>query len=121
MIPAGVNESSLIIAFYNESSEGWEYISDGVVNASANTITFTVYHFTTFAIQTPPVKHESAGLGTWVIILLIFCSAIVLGVVGGLYIKYRRIYGSLYYEDDEGNERNEGNEGNEDEGEDFKF
>ena len=119
MIPAGVNESRLVVEFYNESSSSWEPISNGVVNTIANTITFTVTHFTVFAIQTPPI--HGGGLSIWVIILLIFCSAIVLGVVGGLYIKYRRIYGSLYYEDDEGNERNEGNEGNEDEGEDFKF
>ena len=126
MIPAGVNESSLIVALYNESSSSWEPISNGVVNTNANTITLTVHHFTTFAIQTPPVKHGSAGLGTWVIIVIVFFSAIVLGVIAGLYIKYRRIYGSLYYEDgeddkgNEWNERNEGNEDNDDE-KDFRF
>jgi hypothetical protein len=99
-IPAGVNESKLIVASYNESSKGWEYYNDCVVNASANTITFTVSHFTTFTIQTPPVKHAGPGLSTWVIIVIVFAVAIILGVAGGLYIKYRRIYGSLYYEDE---------------------
>jgi hypothetical protein len=98
-IPAGVNESSLIIAFYNESSEGWEYIT-GVVNTGANTITFTVRHFTTFTIQTPPVKHAGGGVAAWVIIVIVFFFAIVLGVIAGLYLKHRRIYGSLYYEDE---------------------
>jgi len=119
-IPSGVNESSLIVAFYNESSEGWEYIT-GIVNTSANTITFTVHHFTTFTIQTPPV-HESAGLGAWVIIVIVFAAAIVLGLAGGLYIKYRRIYGSLYYEDegDADDKYDQYREDREDEG-DFKF
>ena len=119
-IPSGVNESSLIAAFYNESSGGWEPIT-GVVNTSANTITFTVHHFTTFSIQTPPV-HGSAGLGVWVIIVIVFAAAIILGLAGGLYLKYRRIYGSLYYEDEgAGDDKySEYSEGGEDEG-DFKF
>ncbi|MFA5374661.1 MAG: hypothetical protein WC455_02740 [Dehalococcoidia bacterium] len=103
MIPAGVNESRLIIGFYNESSDGWEY-PDCVVNTAANTITFTVYHFTKFTIQTPPIRQESAGLSTWVIILISFFAAVVLGLAAGLYIKRRRIYGSLYYENGEGDE-----------------
>jgi hypothetical protein len=118
-IPAGVNESSLIVALYNESSGRWEYI-DGDVNTIANTITFTVNHFTTFAIQTPPIKSGSAGLGAWVIIVIIFAVVIILGLVGGLYLKHRRIYGSLYYEDDEAYEDYQSNQDNEDE-EDFKF
>jgi hypothetical protein len=120
-IPAGVNESSLIIAFYNESSEGWEYIT-GVVNTVANTITFTVNHFTTFAIQTPPVPHAGGGLAAWVIIVIVFFNAIVLGVIAGLYLKHRRIYGSLYYED-EGYVDDQHDKYSEDRGdeEDFKF
>jgi len=119
MIPAGVNESNLRVASYNESSKGWEYYNDCVVNASANTITFTVSHFTTFTIQ---ATSESAGLGKWVIITIIFAAAIVLGLAGGLYIKYRRIYGSLYYEDegDEDDKYDQYREDREDEG-DFKF
>jgi hypothetical protein len=120
-IPAGVNESSLIVALYNESSGGWEYIN-GDVDPDANTITFTVHHFTTFTIQTPPIKNESAGLGAWVIIVIVFVAAIILGLVGGLYIKYKRVYGSLYYEDegDEDDKYDEYRKYSEDEG-DFKF
>jgi hypothetical protein len=120
MIPAGVNESKLIVASYNESSKGWEYYNDCVVNASANTITFTVSHFTTFAIQTPSI--HGGGLGIWVIITIIFAAAIILGVAGGLYIKYRRVYGSLYYEDegDADDKYDQYREDREDEG-DFKF
>jgi hypothetical protein len=119
MIPAGVNESDLRVASYNESSRGWEYYNDRVVNASANTITFNVSHFTTFTIQ---ATSESAGLGKWVIITIILASAIILGVAGGLYIKYRRIYGSLYYEDegDADDKYDQYREDREDEG-DFKF
>jgi hypothetical protein len=119
MIPAGVSESNLRVASYNESSRGWEYYNDRVVNASANTITFNVSHFTTFTIQ---ATSESAGLGKWVIITIIFAAAIVLGLAGGLYIKYRRIYGSLYYEDegDADDKYDQYREDREDEG-DFKF
>jgi len=120
-IPAGVNESSLIIAVYDESSEGWEYIT-GVVNTVANTITFTVRHFTTFTLQTPPVPHAGGGLAAWVIIVIVFFTAIILGVIAGLYLKHRRIYGSLYYED-EGAADDQYDKDSEDKenGEDFKF
>jgi len=124
MIPEGVNESSLVIAFYDESLDSWQYIN-GAVDPDANTITFTVHHFTVFTIQTPSIPHivpdssESAGLAKWVIILLVFVAAIILGLVGGLYIKYKRIYGFLSYED-EGDEDDKYSEYSEDEG-DFKF
>jgi hypothetical protein len=125
MIPAGVNESDLIVASYNESSRGWEYYNDRVVNTMAHTITFTVSHFTTFTIQTPSI--HGGGLGIWVIMTIVFAAAIILGVAGGLYIKYRRVYGSLYYEDEEDEDdkyseynNNNDNKDNKDEG-DFKF
>jgi len=123
MIPAGVNESDLIVASYNESSRGWEYYNDRVVNTMAHTITFTVSHFTTFTIQTPSI--HGGGLGIWVIMTIVFAAAIILGVAGGLYIKYRRVYGSLYYEDegdedDKYSEYTNNNNDNKDEG-DFKF
>jgi hypothetical protein len=122
MIPADVNESTLVIAFYNESSSGWEYLSNGVINANANTITFTVDHFTVFSIQTPPVQH-GGGLATWVIIVIVFGDAVVLGLIVGLYIKYRRIYGRMAPEGDEGDAYDEYNEDVSDQGgdEDFKF
>jgi hypothetical protein len=97
MIPEGESESDLVIAFYNEITDKWEYINSSVVDSSANTISFTVKHFTIFTIQTP----ASAGSGTWVIIVIIAAAVVVLGLLFVLYIRYRRTHVSLYYEDDE--------------------
>jgi len=93
MIPAGVNESSLVIAFYNESSDSWQYI-DGVVDPDANTITFTVNHFTVFTIQTPPLS-EGGGLAIWVIVVIVLFVVVVLVLAGVLCIMYKRKRGLL--------------------------
>ena len=98
MIPSGENEADLVIAFYNEITDKWEYINNGVVDPSANTITFTVGHFTIFTIQTP----ASSGSGIWVIVAIIAAAVVVLGLLAVLfYSRYRRTHVSLYYEDDE--------------------
>ena len=98
MIPSGQNEADLVIAFYNEITDKWEYINNGVVDSSANTITFTVGHFTIFTIQTP----ASSGSGIWVIVTIIVAAVVVLGLLAVLlYSRYRRTHVSLYYEDEE--------------------
>ena len=98
MIPSGQNEADLVIAFYNEITDKWEYINNGVVDSSANTITFTVEHFTIFTIQTP----ASSGSGIWVIVTIIVAAVVVLGLLAVLlYSRYRRTHVSLYYEDEE--------------------
>jgi len=101
MLPSGVNASGLVIAFYNDSTDSWEYITNGVVNTVAHTISVTVTHFTVFTIQTPSI--HGGGLSIWVIIAIVVASAIVLGVAVGLFFKYRRSRGPAYVEDDEGN------------------
>jgi cell division septation protein DedD len=49
-LPEGADESQLVIAFYNEAAGQWEYLS-GTVNPDTNTITFSITHFTVFAIM----------------------------------------------------------------------
>jgi hypothetical protein len=54
MIPPGIKESSLAIAFHNGSK--WVELTDSKVDTSADTITATANHFTLFAVvSTPPV------------------------------------------------------------------
>lgn len=51
-LPAGFNESKLAVAFYNTNASKWDLIS-GTVNSTAHKITFSINHFTTFAILAP--------------------------------------------------------------------
>ena len=105
-IPSGMNESKLVVAFYNGTAAKWEYLS-GIVNAGADTITFTTTHFTIFTVQTPPIEQKSAWLA---IILIIFFAAAVLGVVGFLYMKYKRNAGrKTHSKEQEGSDKNTGN------------
>ena len=88
-IPSGVSESKLVVAFYNESAESWEYISNGVVNTSAHTITFTTTHFTVFAIQTPaemPLPVGNGGIPVWLWIALGLGGALTLVTLAAIFI-----------------------------------
>jgi hypothetical protein len=51
-LPEGTDPSQLVIAFYNEATGEWEYLN-GTVNPDTNTITFSVTHFTLFAVMVP--------------------------------------------------------------------
>jgi hypothetical protein len=51
-LPEGTDPSQLVIAFYNEATGAWEYLN-GTVNPDTNTITFSVTHFTIFAVMAP--------------------------------------------------------------------
>ena len=91
VIPSGIRESQLIIACYDEMSEGWQYIN-GAVNPYLDTITFTASHFSTFTIQTPMIiPPEPEPIETWVIavpvvaaLLLILCVSLF------LYSRYKK-------------------------------
>jgi hypothetical protein len=51
-LPEDVDESQIVIAFYNEATGAWEYLS-GTVDPDTNTITFSATHFTIFAVMAP--------------------------------------------------------------------
>jgi len=48
-LPEGVDEANLVIAFRDETTGEWEFVT-GVVDPDANTVTFSIDHFTVFAI-----------------------------------------------------------------------
>ena len=48
-LPAGVDETNLVIAYYDEAAGEWKFIS-GTVDPATNTVTFNVEHFTVYAI-----------------------------------------------------------------------
>jgi len=51
-LPSGIDESQLVIAFYNTATGQWQYVT-GTVDAAANTITFSITHFTVFGVMSP--------------------------------------------------------------------
>ena len=87
--PSGVIESKLVVAFYNESAQSWEDISNGLVNTTAHTITFTTTHFTVFAIQTPaemPRPVGNGGIPIWLWAALGLDGALTLVTLAAIFI-----------------------------------
>lgn len=52
-IPAGVDETDLVVAYFDEATNSWVTLT-GVVDPVTNTITVSVSHFTTFTILAIP-------------------------------------------------------------------
>jgi len=48
-LPDGVDEANLVVAFRDEATGEWVFVT-GVVDTDANTLTFSIDHFTVFAI-----------------------------------------------------------------------
>ena len=49
-LPSGTQPSDLVIAFFNTATGHWEYVS-GLVDPVAHTITYSISHFTVFAVM----------------------------------------------------------------------
>lgn len=58
-LPEGVDEVSLVIAYYDGAAGEWMFVT-GEVDPAANTVTFSVNHFTLFAIIGAPSFNLSA-------------------------------------------------------------
>ncbi len=52
-IPTGVPETSLVVVFYNTTTNQWVVLPGSVDNSVAHTITVPVSHFTLFTVMTP--------------------------------------------------------------------
>jgi hypothetical protein len=50
LLPAGVDASKLVIAFYNTATSKWEVVSGSAVDTVKGTITVQISHFTMFAV-----------------------------------------------------------------------
>jgi len=101
----GVDESNLVIALRNETTGEWIFV-DGVVDPDTNTVTYSIGHFTIFAIlaaaQTPaptptltptptPTPTPAGGLGKGVRIGIGIGSVLVLLLLvgGGMWLRRR--------------------------------
>jgi LPXTG-motif cell wall-anchored protein len=110
LLPAGFDESKLVIAFYNTATSKWEVVPGSVVDTVKHTVTVQIGHFTKFAVYasapavtptpvitptptvapTPtPTPAAGGGTNTGVIIGLII-AVIVIGLAGYWFLKKRK-------------------------------
>jgi hypothetical protein len=101
-VPAGFDESKLVIAFYDTETSKW-VVYPSVVDTVNHTITAQIGHFTLFAVYaaapaatpTPtiaPTPTPTPGAGetnTWVIIGSVI-AVIVIGLAMYLFLRKRR-------------------------------
>jgi len=105
MLPAGFDESKLVIAFYNTATSKWEVVPGSVVDTAKHTISVQISHFTMFAVYaaapavtptptvapTPtPTPAAGGGLSGGVIALIVILVVIVIGLAGYWFLKKRR-------------------------------
>jgi phosphodiesterase/alkaline phosphatase D-like protein len=92
-IPAGISETSLVLAFYNTATNQWDTISGGVVDTVAHTITVPVSHFTLFSVMSPKTTTTTtkpANKTQWLLITLLGIMLIILVTVVVLLVVMRR-------------------------------
>jgi len=101
-IPIGMDENDLFIGIYNDDTGEWQYLI-GTANAETNTITFTVTHFTIFAVlalpegipditleptatptEVPPLV-DNGGKPAWLWIVLGIDSALTLVILAAIF------------------------------------
>lgn len=99
-LPEGVDGANLVIGFLDGAAGEWEFMA-GVVDTDVSTVTFSVDHFTIFAIlaqaaptPTPtPAPAPGLGPGAWVWIVIAIIWVIPLGLVIWLTIGQRWVAG----------------------------
>lgn len=87
-VPEGLSETQLCIATLDEDTFQWSFL-DSELDTDANTISFTVEHFTIYAVLAPPAPEPTTILGIekqtwiwigigvlWVIVLTLFISVL---------------------------------------------
>jgi hypothetical protein len=112
LLPAGVDASKLVIAFYNTATSKWEMVSGSVVDTVKHTISVQISHFTMFAVYaaapavtptptvgptptvvptpTPTPTEEKGGLSGGVIALIVILVVIVIGLAAYWFLKRRK-------------------------------
>ena len=106
----GVDESKLVIAFYNTATSKWEVVPGSVVDTVNHTISVQISHFTKFAVYaaapavtptpvitptptvapTPTPTPAAGGLSGGVIALIVILAVIVIGLAGYWFLKKRK-------------------------------
>jgi hypothetical protein len=110
LIPSGVNEANLLLAYYDTATSKWVTLTSTVDTAN-NKVSAQVSHFTMFAVYgcapsvtaTPPVTAtpvvtptptptptEEGGLNIWVIIGPILGVIVIGGLVAYWFLKVRK-------------------------------
>ncbi len=95
-LPAGTDESELMIACFNDTTDKWEFISSPVsVDSNAHTVTFSIGHFSTYAILAPdgsatPV-HYGAPIWAAVGLIVTLVLAIIILAIMRLQTRSRRV------------------------------
>jgi hypothetical protein len=92
-IPVGISESSLVLAFYNTTTNQWVTVPGGVVDTVNHTITVPVSHFTLFSVMSPKITTTTtkpANKTRGLLITLLILMLIILVTVVVLLVVMRR-------------------------------
>jgi hypothetical protein len=107
-IPDGMSAENIVIAVLDEETGEWSFIG-GTVDTENNTITFDLNHFTIYGVlaapavptampsatTTPkptvtPEPEEGGGLSTGALIGISIAAGILLGLIVGAFVWWRR-------------------------------
>ena len=105
-VPAWVDASKLVIAFYNTATSKWEVVPGSAVDTVKHTVTVQISHFTMFAVYaaapavtptptvapTPtPTPAAGGGLSGGWIALIVILVVIVIGLAAYWFLKKRKV------------------------------
>ena len=93
-----------VIAYYDEDAGEWLFIT-GTVDSDAGTITFSIEHFTTFAVMGRSATPAGGGFALWIWIVIGFAALTIVVLFVWLLTRRRaapvRVKSESYQEDDE--------------------
>ena len=98
-LPAG---QAPVIAYYDEAAGEWVFVT-GHVNTVNSTITFTIEHFTTFAVMghsATPAGHDEGFFAPWVWMVIGFTDLLSLVLIIGLLMRRRAATAKVEVESD---------------------
>jgi hypothetical protein len=79
-LPAGFDETKLAVAYFDEDRGEWEYITGMSIDTANHTATFSIGHFTVFAVLVPTGSTTDTGSDTDILPWIIIGSTFVLGL-----------------------------------------
>jgi hypothetical protein len=79
-LPAGFDETDLEVAYFDEGSGEWKFITAVSIDTDNHTATFSIGHFTVFALLVPTGSTTDTGSDTDVLPWIIIGSTFILGL-----------------------------------------